>query len=348
MKVCLLGDLHFGVKKTDKIFQQSQFEFLTEQLVPELKERGVDTIICLGDVFDSRQSINVNTQNVVLDLFGRIFKDFKVHIVLGNHDIYYTTTTEVNSLKMLNLLPNVKIYEENTFVDFEKKQVLMLPWIVDYEAFDNLNIRSEYVMAHLDICGMKMDKYQYSVNGSTIERLFKRFDHIYTGHYHTRSEKTDGDGRNITYVGSPYQLTRIDSGDPRGYTILDLETNETEFVENEKSIKFNSIRFPKVIEDKEKFVKGNVIDVEVEYADSKYAKKIYEYTKDLEQYLPAYPVNIELLQRVDIQNENKKIEGVDLFSLFSSYIEDDEEIHKNKKQIVYSELMQLYTIFKGR
>ena len=47
MKVCLIGDLHFGVKKTDRIFQESQFEFLTEQLVPELKERGIDTMLYL-------------------------------------------------------------------------------------------------------------------------------------------------------------------------------------------------------------------------------------------------------------------------------------------------------------
>lgn len=348
MKVCLFGDAHIGVKKADSVFQESQMRFFKEQLVPELKVKGIDTIICLGDVIDTRQSVNVKTQNVVLDLFKNVLKDFKVHVIVGNHDIFYSTTTEVNSLKMLSLLPNVTLYEKPEFVMFGKTKVLMLPWITDYEAFDKWNVSSEYVMAHLDICGMRMDKYNYCTNGSSIAKLFERFEHIYTGHFHTRSEKTTPEGRNITYIGSPYQITRIDAGDLRGYTILDLENNNAELVENKVSIKFKTVRFPEEIENKEEFVKGNVIDVEVKYDDSKYAKKIYSYTKDLEQYGPAYPVNVKILQRDEVQNVSSKIEGVNLFSLLQSYVNEDEEIPKDQKDSVYNELMNLYAEFKGK
>ena len=89
MKVALISDLHFGIKKNDKIFQESQLKFFKEQLVDELKKRDINKIFVLGDIFDTRQSVNVQTENVVLDLFRNTFKDFEVHVIVGNHDLYY-------------------------------------------------------------------------------------------------------------------------------------------------------------------------------------------------------------------------------------------------------------------
>lgn len=45
MKIALIADLHFGVKKSDTIFQSSQLKFFKEQFVPELKEQEIDTIV---------------------------------------------------------------------------------------------------------------------------------------------------------------------------------------------------------------------------------------------------------------------------------------------------------------
>ena len=104
MKVALIADLHFGVKKSDKTFQDSQLRFFNEQFVPELKEKNIDTVIVCGDIFDTRQTVNVQTENVVINLFKETFKDLKVHVVVGNHDIFHTNTTEINSLKALDLL----------------------------------------------------------------------------------------------------------------------------------------------------------------------------------------------------------------------------------------------------
>lgn len=351
MKIALIADTHLGVKKSDKVFQESQMKFFEQQFVPELKERGITTIVILGDVFDTRQAVNTNTMNTVLHLFNVVLKDFDVHVIVGNHDLYYTTTTEVNSVKWLSLIQNVHLYETPTKVvlgkDADSSEVLMLPWITDYKAFDEWNTTAEYVFAHLDIAGMRMDKFNFCTSGATIQKLFDKFDHIYTGHFHTRSEKKQGT-KNITYVGSPYQITRMDRNDARGYTILDLKTNETEFVENVQSMKFKTANFPEKIDDIENFTRGNVIDVLVKYEDSKYSKKIYEYAKNFEQYGPAYPVNIKILQREDIAPTEKKIDGINLFSLMKEYVDADDEIPKEQKTVVYNELIRLYNDCKGQ
>ena len=82
MKIAIIADLHFGVKKSDQTFQDSQLRFFKCQFVPELKEKGIDTIVVCGDVFDTRQTVNVQTENVVINLFKDTFKDFNVHIIV--------------------------------------------------------------------------------------------------------------------------------------------------------------------------------------------------------------------------------------------------------------------------
>ena len=64
MKIAIIADLHFGVKKSDLVFQESQLRFFKCQFVPELKEKGIDTIVVCGDVFDTRQTVNVQTEAV--------------------------------------------------------------------------------------------------------------------------------------------------------------------------------------------------------------------------------------------------------------------------------------------
>lgn len=347
MKIALIADVHLGVKKSDRTFQDSQLRFFKEQLIHELKEKEIDTIAVLGDVFDTRQTVNTNTMNVAYELFSSTLKDFNVHVIVGNHDLYYTTTTEVNSLKWLGLASNVHLYEKPTKVEFGSKTVLMLPWVTDYDEFERENVRSEYLFAHLDIVGMRMDKYNFSTGGSTIKGLFDRFEHIYTGHYHTPSTKWQGE-KNITYVGSPYQITRIDSGDSRGYLILDLDNNSTEFVENKKSIKFKQVHFPEPFTGGEEFVKGNVVDVLVKYEDSKYSKKIYEYVKGIEQFHPAYPVNVKILQKVAEEQNETKLDCINLIELIKEYVASDKEIPEKEKTAIYSELVRLYTEFKGQ
>lgn len=345
MRIALVADLHIGVKKSDQVFQDSQLRFFSEQLVPELKQKQISTIAVLGDVFDTRQSVNTNTMNVVLKLFSDTLKDFDIHVIVGNHDLYYTTTTDVNSLKWVDLLPNVHLYENPTRVGFGNKEVLMLPWVTDYESFGKENIHSEYLFAHLDISGMKMDKYNFCSGGATMRSLFERFEHIYTGHFHTPSSKWQ-DGKNITYIGSPYQITRIDIDDSRGYTILDLDNNKTEFVENTKSIKFKQVNFPDEIEDLKGLASGNIVDVLVKYEDSKYSKKIYEYVKNIEQYNPAYPVNVKILQKEETATTVNKIEGINLFELLKEYVDGDDRIPENDKGIIHTELIRLYNEMK--
>ena len=61
MKICLLGDTHFGIRNDSKIFHSFYEKFYGEVFFPELEKHDIKTIIQLGDLFDRRKYINFYT-----------------------------------------------------------------------------------------------------------------------------------------------------------------------------------------------------------------------------------------------------------------------------------------------
>lgn len=344
MKIALLADLHLGIKKSNQIFADSQMRFFENQLVEELKEKEIKTIVVCGDVFDTRQSINVQTENMAIKLFKDVLKDFDVRIIVGNHDIYNTNTLEVNSLKTLDLLPNVTVYEKMEEVELDGKKVLMLPWITNYDDFDGMILDNyDYTFAHLDIVSFNMGNSMMCTSGITLDQLFKHFNHVYTGHFHCRTNSTYLDGQTVTYIGSPYQLTRIDKGKERGYAILDLDNNDFQWFDNRESMKFIEFVYPEV---DESLVEGNVVDLKIPYEKQNETKKIYDLVQKLEKLSPAYPVNVFNMEKTE---EDKEVSidtnALNLRTLFKTYVDQIET--KLDKNEIYGRLNELYENFKG-
>lgn len=302
----------------------------------------------VGDVYDTRQSVNVQTENVVLKLFKDTLKDFTVHVVVGNHDIFHTTTTEVNSLKALDLLPNVTVYEQPTEVMLADKKVLMLPWVTNYEMFDNYVLNHyEYAFTHLDIVGFDMGG-RLSENGLTIKDVLNKFDHTFTGHYHNRSTREFTSGANITYIGAPYQITRIDKNCERGYIVLDTDTNKFEWKNNKVSIRFNVFTYPNIDLNK---ITGQVVDIHIPYEHQSETKLIYDLTKRLDALKPAYPVNVFNDKKPETENDQIEIDtsNFNLLSLFPNYLNQIESTLSENitKEELNKELINLYNTFKG-
>ena len=347
MKIAIIADLHFGVKKSDQTFLDSQLRFFQCQFVPELKEQGIDTIVVCGDVFDTRQTVNVATENVVIDLFKRTLADFNVHVIVGNHDMFHTTTTEVNSLKALDLLPNVTVYEQMTEMEFDGKKTLMLPWLINYEDFDQMVLKHyDYCFAHLDLVGFDMGG-MLSEYGLTMQQCMAKIDHTFTGHYHHRCNRESIDGKTVTYVGSPYQITRIDRNCERGYLVLDTETDKYEWHNNKQSMRFYSFNYPNIDRTK---VKGNVVDIHIPYERQNETKQIYDLIKELDCLFPAYPVNTfndDPPVTGDDANLNVETGRFNIMTMAKTYIDQLDCGNKVTSDELYKALADLYEQFKG-
>ena len=80
-------------------------------------------------------------------------------------------------------------------------------------------------MGHLEINGFEMHKGQIA-EGNYDREQFRRFDTVFSGHYHHKSD--DG---HIYYLGTQYEMTWSDYMCPKGFHIFDTATRELSRVE---------------------------------------------------------------------------------------------------------------------
>lgn len=236
--VAILTDTHYGARKGAGYLHDHFEKFYSEVFFPTLKERGVKTILHLGDAFDSRKSIEYNTlqwtKRVVFDPMA----EYDVHMVVGNHDCYFKSTNKTNSPDLLlNDYSNVKTYSDPTEITVDGEKILMLPWICDENVTRTKqmisNSDAKYAMGHLELGGFE------AYRGHTFEdskglvspSVFNKFDKVLSGHFHTRSD----DGR-IFYMGNPYEMYWNDVNDTRGFVLFDTETGEIEYVNNPNTL----------------------------------------------------------------------------------------------------------------
>jgi hypothetical protein len=249
MKIALLGDTHFGVRNDNPFFYEYFDKFYNEWFFPYLKDRNINNLIQLGDLFDRRKYVNFlslkNSQQIFLN---RLNKNFNSWILVGNHDSYFKNTIEVNSLQLLLQNYNkihgiVSPYETS----FDGVSILFIPWVCDEnkdEVERALKVsRSTVVVGHFEFSGFDMYKgIPNHVDSSLDIALFKKFEFVFSGHFHHKSTKD-----NIYYLGTPYEMTWSDYGDEKGFHIFDTNTRELEFVKNPYQI-FHKI----VYDDKDK------------------------------------------------------------------------------------------------
>jgi len=233
MKLCILGDTHFGMRGDSLEFHNYYRKFYENTFFPYLKENNITTIFQLGDLFDRRKFINFNSLYLCRKYFFDKCKEegITLHTLLGNHDVAYKNTLEVNSSTLLlNEYDNVTVWDKVACLDFDGIPIDIVPWICDDNEKEVMNFikesKSQICFGHFEIDGFEMDRGNIA-HGGVDRKLFSRYDLVLTGHFHHKS--TDG---NITYVGTPGEITWADFNDPRGFHIFDTHTRDLHFIQN--------------------------------------------------------------------------------------------------------------------
>ena len=100
-KVAIITDTHFGARNDSPAFSRYFKKFYEEIFFPSLEERGIRTVIHMGDVVDRRKFINWRTLYQMREVFfdacyGRYIN---LHIIIGNHDTFFKNTNVINSME---------------------------------------------------------------------------------------------------------------------------------------------------------------------------------------------------------------------------------------------------------
>ena len=223
MKIAIITDTHYGARKGADYIHSYFKNFYDNIFFPYLEKNNIDTIIHMGDVFDSRKSIDYQSLEWSKRVVFEPLKKYKVHAITGNHDAYYKNTNKVNSPELLlKDYDNIITYSKPTEINIGGLDILLLPWI-NSENFEESkefidNSKSKIAMGHLEINGFKATRGHMMEDGMDVS-IFSKFEKVYSGHFHTRS--TDG---KIYYLGNPYEMYWNDVNDKRGFHIFDTET----------------------------------------------------------------------------------------------------------------------------
>lgn len=238
MKIAIVTDTHAGARNDSIAFNEYFIKFFEDQFFPYIKEHNIRHVIHLGDIFDRRKYINLNTLSAwhsrVFSPLNKLVERFD--IIIGNHDTYYKNTNEINSVdQMLSMYGNYNIFVEPTETKVGDLDVLYVPWICEsnqQETYDAISkSKSRLCMGHLEIMGFEMHAGHINTEYGLTKDLFDKFYMTLSGHFHHKSSKSG-----IHYLGSPYPMTWGDWGDSRGFHAFDTKTLELEFIENPEQI----------------------------------------------------------------------------------------------------------------
>lgn len=225
MKICLLGDTHFGVRNDSKAFHAYYEKFYSEVFFPYLKEHNIKTILQLGDLFDRRKYINflslAESRRYFFDPL--IQNDIKLYTLIGNHDIFWKESLSVNSPDLLlKDYNNIVVMNSPTNLILDNFAIDIIPWVCK----ENEDEISDFIMdsvtpycaGHFELAGFKM--MQGIDNHGGVDRSFlEKYDQVWSGHYHTASNED-----NIRYLGTPYELFWNDCDDRKSFYVFDTDT----------------------------------------------------------------------------------------------------------------------------
>jgi DNA repair exonuclease SbcCD nuclease subunit len=326
MKVAIITDTHYGARKGSKYLHDYFEMFYRDVFFPSLEEHQIDTVIHMGDIFDSRKAIDLKSLEWSKRVVFEPLKKYKVHAIVGNHDCYYKDTNFVNSPELLlQDYSNIKLYSKATEIEVDKLKILLLPWInsENYEETENLikKTKSKVAMGHLEVNGFKATRGHMMENGMDA-KFFNKFDKVFSGHFHTRSN----DGQ-IYYLGNPYEMYWNDVNDKRGFTIFDTETLEHTPINNPYKLFYNIY-----YEDTNHKLfntsqyKGKIIKVIV-----RKKSKPKEFEKFLDKLYAVGVQDLKIIENFEIE-ESKDFEvseEEDTLSILNRYIDESEFSYDN-------------------
>lgn len=346
MKIALITDQHFGARNDSVHFLDYYEKFYKETFFPTIDSNGIDTILILGDTFDRRKYVNFyslkRTKEMFFDEVAK--RNIKIFMLAGNHDTYFKNTNDVNSVDLLlREYDNINVIDKPTTINLDNIPICMIPWICpdNYEqSLEEINnTTADLCMGHFEIAGFAMHRGMPSHEGLNRD-IFRRFDHVFSGHYHHRSTSD-----NIHYLGNPYELTWQDYNDTRGFHLFNLDDYALEFIPN-PNVMFHRI----VYDDKEDSI-TEINNKDLTNYTNTYVKVVvvnktnpYLFDKFMNNLYGVNPIDITIAEDFTDLTEGVEDDMIDqaedTMTIINKYVDgiDEEHIDNERLKNVLKEL----------
>jgi len=324
-RIWMITDTHFGVRSNSREWMDMMESYFYDFFIPLLKSeyRPGDILVHCGDTFDSRQSLNLYVLNKGQSIIEAIAEIMPVYIIIGNHDIFMKYSNEINSMKIFKHMKNVTVFEEPMLVNFGPKTGMFLPWVEDHddlsEFVSNPANRANILFCHADVKGVSFNRHVKIEEGTEADS-FQQYDRVYSGHIHYAQKF-----KNVRMLGTPYQLTRSDMGNPKCVWMLDLENDEERSWENTHSPKFLKYRLEWIMErsteELQELFYNNYVDILV---TPQWSLK-FPFASFVERFSGYRKINHIIVTEDDIQEINESEENlseeISLINMIEMYVD---------------------------
>jgi len=338
-KICILGDLHFGVPTYNYLLDSILSDYLLHVFFPFLKVRGVTDIIQLGDIFESRKAVGTIAGNNYVEAFLKPIDDLDISLyqILGNHDCFYNQTASLNSPNMFFRLVDSftnkfhLISKPETHI-IDGLEFYMIPW--GNFSSEIIEARSEYVCGHFEILDFEYRKDIRATRGYT-QTNFQNYIRVFSGHFHKQQEK-----ENIIYPGSLIPLNFGEVDYEHGFYLLDTETENLEWIPNTTNI-FTKLSYNPTEEIPRKELIENKV-VKIIATNVKDQIKFEQWKSQIETMNPI-EVKVATLN-IDYPNNNIQNEEIEIFEFLNILKEMCYNINKELNKDKLFELAErIYT-----
>ena len=337
MKIALLNDTHAGVRGDMMAMSEYQGRFYTEVFFPYLDEHDIKHIIHLGDYFDRRKYVNfaslhANRKHFIDPMLER---GISMDLILGNHDVYYKSTNDVNAPELLLFADdNINVISDPIVKEYDGFNIALVPWINNENYADSvdflLSANASWCMGHFEIEGAIMHPGMTCPHGLD-HTYVKRFEKVLSGHFHHKSEVG-----NVRYLGSQMQFTWSDYGDQKYFHVFDTEDQSLTPVHNPLTM------FEKVFYDDTKETFETISNRDYSQYNNKFVKVVvvnkdnpYWFDTMIDKLHGAEPLHMTIVddhKHMDLLSD-EELEGVeDTLTILQKYV-DGLEIQGEKNHL---------------
>lgn len=222
-KVACFTDIHWGKKSDSELHNKDCYRFI-DWFLEQVIAYECDSIIFLGDWYDNKSRLRVDTQWYSVGAMNRLNSlGIPIHWLVGNHDIFFKTNRDVHSLPFLHgHYENISVYNEVTRVG----DVLFCPWLVGNEFTTPPDTECKYIFGHFGLPTFLMNENIKCLDKGMglLADHFYQCEAVFTGHFHKRQMKLNEHNIPVTYIGNCFPHNFNDVGDrDRGCMILEWD-----------------------------------------------------------------------------------------------------------------------------
>jgi len=231
-KMLLIGDLHTEKKNLAETAK------LMDWIATTAISKEVQYITFFGDLYHGHSNVDTNVLDFYIDQFKSYRKKFERVILLGgNHDFSYDCTSNAllahaDQCEVI-LEPSIRIF--TTTGGSHEFTIAYIPFMRDNDEF--IKVMQKFYdkghrmfFVHQEFDGSQYSNGFYSPSGVKIPPSMSDAK-IVAGHIHMN--QVIG---NVSYIGTPRQLTISDYGQIKGICCIDLSNGGAEFIQTPEEV----------------------------------------------------------------------------------------------------------------